>query len=76
MGFPRFWGRVSAGDTVMGPDVGVGKRSEDGNATLSNDGRLNVMWTIAYYALLIVGAMAWRQLLWPLTQSESTLTKF
>ncbi|TAQ85648.1 hypothetical protein B7494_g6027 [Chlorociboria aeruginascens] len=29
MGFPRVWGRVSAGETVIGPDYGEGKRSED-----------------------------------------------
>jgi len=73
MGFPRFWGRVSAGDTVMGPDVGEGKRSEDG--IISNGRRLNVLWTAAYYILLVVGVVAWRKFLWQLTDSELTLTK-
>ena len=74
MGFPRFWGRVSAADIVMALDVGEGKRDENGN-TPSN-GRLDVVWTIAYYVLLVVGAVGWRKLLWTLTESESTLTKF
>lgn len=74
MGFPRFWGRVTSGDTVIGPDVGEGKRDENG-ATSSN-GRLGVVWTIAYYVLLVVGAVAWWKLLWQLTESESRLTNF
>jgi prenyl protein peptidase len=73
MGFPRFWGRVTAGDTVMGPDVGEEKRSESGITT--NSGRLSVLWTVAYYVLLCVGAVAWRKFLWQLTDSELTLTK-
>jgi prenyl protein peptidase len=70
MGLPRFWGRVTSADTVMGPEMGEGK--QDGNEIR----RLGVIWTILYYVLLIVGALAWRKLLWPLTESESTLTKF
>ena len=76
MGFPRFWGRVSAGDTVIGPDLGEGKRSEDGNRQTSNDGALGIVWSLAYYILLGVGALAWRRLLWPLTASEAALTAF
>ena len=76
MGFPRFWGRVTSVHTVIETDVSEGKRDENDNPTSSNDGRLGVIWTIVYYVLLIVGAVAWRKLLWPLTESESTLTKF
>lgn len=74
IGFPRFWGRVTAADTGMGPDVGDGKRDENRNN--SNKGRLGIVWTIVYYVLLVVGAVAWQKLLWPMTESESTLTKF
>lgn len=73
MGFPRFWGRVTPGDTV-GPAVGERKRTEGVNA--SKHGKPNLLWTIAYYTLLIVGAIGWRKLLWPLTESESALTGF
>jgi prenyl protein peptidase len=76
MGFPRFWGRITAADTVMGPEIGVGKRDENGSNDLSHGEGLSVVWTIAYYVLLIVGALAWWKLLWPLTESGSTLTKF
>jgi prenyl protein peptidase len=74
MGFPRFWGRVTSGDTLIGPDVGDGKRDENG--TMSSNGKLGLLWTIAYYVLLVVGAVAWRKLLWQLTESESKLTTF
>lgn len=79
MGFPRFWGRVTnGGDTVTGPDVGEGKRSEDwgrGGAAV-HDGSLGIAWTIAYYTLLVVGFMGWNKLLWTLTESPSALTAF
>jgi prenyl protein peptidase len=74
MGFPRFWGMVTSADTVMGPDVGDGKRDE--NWDTSHKGRLAIVWTIVYYVLLVVGAVAWQKFLWPVTESESTLTKF
>jgi len=75
MGFPRFWGRVTTGETLIGPDVGEGKRSEDKGPQIAS-GQPSLLWTIAYYILLIVGAMSWWRLLWPLTQSESALAKF
>ena len=75
MGFPRFWGRLSAGETVMGPDVGEGKKSEDGK-TLVQTGELRLGWTVGYYMLLVVGAVGWWKLLWPLTESISALTSF
>jgi prenyl protein peptidase len=73
MGFPRFWGRVSAAETVIGPDLGEAKRGEDAKPS---NGQLSVVWTIAYYVLLVVGAVGWHKLLWQLTESESALSKF
>ena len=76
MGFPRFWGRLSSGQAVIGPDVGgEGKRSEDGKPNASEP-QLGLIWTVVYYALLVVGAVAWYQLLWRLTESDSALTAF
>ncbi|KAG9241783.1 CAAX protease self-immunity-domain-containing protein [Calycina marina] len=72
-GFPRFWGKVSAGETVMGPDIGESKRSEDGPA---RSAELGLGWTVAYYVILCIGAWGWWRLLWPLTASESALTSF
>jgi prenyl protein peptidase len=75
MGFPRFWGRLSAGESVNGPDVGEGKRTEDKTSSSSN-GQLSIIWTVAYYSLLVFGAVSWWKLVWILTDSESALTKF
>lgn len=72
MGFPRFWGRVSAGETVLGPDYGEG---DDGTARERGDG-MDVVWTVSYYVLLVVGAVSWWQYLWILTESESALVRF
>jgi len=75
MGFPRFWGRVTAGEeTIIGPDVGEGKRDDrkDGEAS----GELGILWSIAYYVLLVGGAVGWWKCLWVLTESESSLVDF
>ena len=76
MGFPRFWGRITTADTEMRPEDGLGKRDENVSAAYSRDKSPSIMWTIVYYALLLVGALSWWKLLWQLTESTSTLTKF
>ncbi|KAL3424004.1 prenyl proteinase rce1 [Phlyctema vagabunda] len=73
LGFPRFWGRVTAGESVIGPDIGEGKRTED---QTSPSHKLSIAWTIIYYVLLFIGAVGWWKLLWPLTESSQALTKF
>jgi len=73
-GFPRFWGRVTAGDVVLDPEQGELKRSED--KKMNNDGKLGILWSFGYYILLVVGAVSWWHFLWPLTESELALTKF
>jgi len=75
MGLPRFWGRLTGGETVIGPDIGEGKR-EDENTKVPNDGQLSVLWTIVYYVLLVAGAVGWQSMLWTLTESESSLATF
>ncbi|KAH7321538.1 CAAX protease self-immunity-domain-containing protein [Rhexocercosporidium sp. MPI-PUGE-AT-0058] len=76
MGLPRFWGRVTAGESaVVERGLGEGKRSEDAMGR-DNDGKLSVVWTIAYYILLVVGAVSWWKYLWLLTESELALTLF
>jgi prenyl protein peptidase len=72
MGFPRFWGKVEAGESVIGPDFGEGKREDDQAKT----GELGVAWSVVYYALLVVGAVGWWKYLWPLTASEMALVSF
>lgn len=76
MGLPRVWGRVTAGESAsMERGYGEGKRSEDGPGR-DEDGKLSIVWTIAYYFLLVVGAISWWKYLWPLTESELALTLF
>ena len=76
MGLPRFWGRLEGGEsTVIGPDVGESKRSEDKKAPASS-GKLGVLWTVAYYIFLVIGAVGWYKFLWRLTESKSALVKF
>lgn len=78
MGFPRFWGQVTRGnsaDTVIGPDVGASKRSEDAKSPAAN-GELGIAWSVVYYALLFVGAYFWWKYLWILSGSELALVKF
>lgn len=75
-GFPRLWGRVTAGEALGGArERGDGKRSEDARGRPA-EGRLAVGWTVAYYVLLVGGAVAWWRYLWVLTASDWALTKF
>ncbi|KAH9210972.1 hypothetical protein DL95DRAFT_392919 [Leptodontidium sp. 2 PMI_412] len=76
MGLPRVWGRVTAGESAITErGLAEGKRSEDGPGRVDN-GKLSVVWTVAYYILLVVGAVSWWKYLWPLTESELALTLF
>ena len=75
-GLPRVWGKVEA-SAMIGP---VGKESrprgkEDEDPVQVANGELNIMWTISYYVLLLAGAVAFRQALWPLTESKIALAK-
>ncbi|EPS26120.1 hypothetical protein POX_c04502 [Penicillium oxalicum] len=75
-GLPRLWGRVEAGEP-LGPPL-RGKEDEDGNGhgVTVGDGQLSIGWTVAYYALLVIGALAFAWLLWPLTESYNALMTF
>ncbi|KAL9116348.1 MAG: hypothetical protein Q9187_007129 [Circinaria calcarea] len=72
-GLPRVWGKVEAGE-MIGP-IGRGKGSGRANeATVQvADGRLGIGWTVAYYVLLVAGAVAFRLGLWVLTDSARKL---
>jgi prenyl protein peptidase len=74
MGFPRFWGRVEMGKTIICPDLGEGKR--DDRSPQTANGQLNIVWTLTYYSLLVVGAVSWWKLIWTLTDSDLALSKF
>jgi prenyl protein peptidase len=82
MGLPRFWGRVGAIEPLVGPDNGEDqsrKRDED-KATGVNvrvaDGELSIAWTVAYYVILVAGAVGFWKELWALTESSSALMQF
>ncbi|TVY67444.1 putative CAAX prenyl protease [Lachnellula suecica] len=75
MGLPRFWGRVTSGsDDIIAPDLGGGKRND--NERKAGNGKLGVAWSVAYYALLVLGFVGWNKLLWTLTESGSALAAF
>ncbi|OWO99907.1 hypothetical protein B2J93_6962 [Marssonina coronariae] len=75
IGLPRLWGRVTVAEAVMARDVGEGKRSEDSPGR-PIDGQLSIVWSIAYYVLLVLGAVSWGKCLWPWTESDMALTLF
>lgn len=77
-GLPRFWGRVEAGETIS-PPVTRGKEDSDDDVQIGvrgNSGGLGVGWTVAYYVLLVAGAVGFAQGLWPLTESYHALVSF
>ena len=63
MGLPRFYGRVQR-DPEAAP-------KED-----SSEPQGNLLWTFAYYILLVAGAVFWYRHLWTLTESTSALVAF
>jgi prenyl protein peptidase len=71
-GLPRLWGRVESGD-ALGPSFARGKEDADGVEVEEN---LGVRWTVAYYVLLVAGAVGFCQGLWPLTESYHALVSF
>jgi prenyl protein peptidase len=82
MGLPRLWGRVGAIEPLVGPDNGqdrVRKRDKD-KATATKvkaaDGGLGIGWTVAYYVILVAGAIGFWKELWALTESSSALIQF
>lgn len=75
IGFPRFWGKVSAGETVLGPDYGELADGEHGPAPGNSEWK-DIVWTVSYYTLLVVGAVGWWRSLWLWTESESALIVF
>ncbi|KAG4437746.1 hypothetical protein IFR05_006780 [Cadophora sp. M221] len=76
MGLPRVWGRVTTEELVMSErSLREGKQSKD-RPSREDNRKLSVVWTIAYYILLIVGAVSWWKYLWLLTESKLALTLF
>ncbi|OBT48218.1 hypothetical protein VE00_00934 [Pseudogymnoascus sp. WSF 3629] len=78
MGLPRFWGRVEGGgaESVMGPDSGGGQGRRDESQGPESGAQLGVGWTVAYYTLLVVGAVGFYKYFWVLTESSNGLLEF
>ncbi|KAE8154793.1 hypothetical protein BDV25DRAFT_147000 [Aspergillus avenaceus] len=73
-GLPRFWGRVEARVPIGSPPV-KGKNDSD-RAPIYAYGPLSIGWTIAYYLILVGGAIGFYYALWPLTESPNALVAF
>ncbi len=69
-------------ELLVGPDNGqepLRKRDEDTATTLNVkvvDGNLGIGWTLAYYVILLAGAIGFWKELWFLTESSSALIPF
>lgn len=72
MGLPRFYGRVGveAGDPVGPPDAD--KKDDQQPSVLTYQGR-GILWTIAYYIVLVAGVLGFYWQLFPLTESSHAL---
>ncbi|KAL3479459.1 hypothetical protein BJX99DRAFT_222148 [Aspergillus californicus] len=73
-GLPRLWGRVEAA-VPIGPALNRGKEDSD-RLEYYSYGQLSIGWTVAYYVLLVGGAICFYCALWPLTRSLHALTDF
>ena len=81
MGLPRVWGRVRGGEeeeddseSESGDESGDESESESGDEKKKRRevarGRLGVGWTVAYYVILVAGALGWWRSMWVLTRCE------
>jgi prenyl protein peptidase len=72
MGLPRFYGRVGveAGVPIGPPDV---DKKDDKQKNVPAYSGKGLSWTVAYYAVLISGAIGFYCLLFPLTESSYAL---
>lgn len=73
-GLPRLWGRVEAA-VPIGPTLSRGKEDSDRSLEYSYD-QLGIGWSVAYYVLLVFGAIGFCCALWPLTESTHDLANF
>jgi prenyl protein peptidase len=79
MGLPQVWGRVEPEvEAVVEVPVMVGGDVGEGDGLLRRSsrrdvGRPSILWTVAYYVLLVGGAVMWYRNLWVLTESENGL---
>lgn len=74
-GLPRLWGRLDA-DVVAGPPLLRDKEDFSRTTIREVSGRSGIKWTVAYYVILVCGAIGFFYLLWPLTKSPHALAEF
>ncbi|KAF1844571.1 CaaX prenyl protein-like proteinase Rce1 [Cucurbitaria berberidis CBS 394.84] len=72
MGLPRFYGRVGveAGIPIGPPDV---DKKDDEQRNVPSSQGTRVVWTAAYYVILVAGAVGFYYQLFPLTESSYAL---
>lgn len=71
MGLPRVWGAVVPSRGADDDDDVAGEK--EGRAASGAAGGSWKVWTVAYYVLLVAGAVVWYEELWALTESENAL---
>jgi len=83
MGVPRLYGRVGQFAAFAPPQVGNGlmqdnDKDADDVSPIMHDGPQNtgIAWTLVYYVLLVLGAVGFYRLLFPLTESSHGLATF
>lgn len=76
MGLPRLWGRLGPVE-VLGatPDIAQGKPPPRVQ-TWREVPTISIGWTVAYYALIFLGAYCFYGLVWPMTESSNALIAF
>ncbi|KAL1992923.1 hypothetical protein VTN49DRAFT_3679 [Thermomyces lanuginosus] len=74
-GLPRLWGRLEADAAAGSPLL---REKEDFSRTMVREvsRKPGIWWTVAYYVILVCGAMGFFYLLWPLTESPHALAEF
>jgi prenyl protein peptidase len=82
MGLPRFWGRVGveAGEPIGPPEGDKKHDTKDAQSSAHHLGGrrrdLGIIWTVAYYVILVLGAATFYYQLFPLTRSSKQLGIF
>jgi prenyl protein peptidase len=77
MGLPQVWGRVEPLPVLVGGDV-VGENGGNGGGRggqqkQGQKKRASILWSVAYYVLLVAGAVLWYRNLWVLSESRNAL---
>jgi len=82
MGLPRLWGRAGAIEPRVSPDNKEEqiRKTEENKASAVKvnvaGSRLGIVWTVAYYVILVAGAVGFWKELRILTESSSALIHF